>query len=95
LTTKTVSLAGLGLCEHCNILITIEDMPVEAMDAEWRCPNCEGILTGKSFGYEDGKTTKTRWVGKDKQWIKTKPEEDFELGNWFVIARKRLDIRVS
>ena len=47
-----VILDGLGLCEHCGALFTLEDMPTEALDAEWRCSKCNGILSGKSFGYE-------------------------------------------
>jgi len=62
-------------------------MPVEALNAEWRCPKCKGVLTHKSFGYKeiDGEWRKTRWVGEDGQWIGDKPIGGFELGSWFVI----------
>ena len=79
-----VLLAGLGLCEHCQTLLTIEGMSADAMDSEWKCPQCEGVLTNESFGYkEDG--SKIKWVGKGKKWTITKPTEDFDLGNWHVV----------
>ncbi len=63
-------------------------MPAGAMDAEWRCPKCEGILSMKSFGYEGkGKKSKrVRWVSADRKWTKTKPEKDFELDNWYIVT---------
>ena len=84
---RIVLQAGLGLCEHCQILLTIEDMPPEAIDAEWRCPKCNGILTNKTFGYEEvgkGDWKKTLWVGKDGKWTKEKPKGNFDLGRWHV-----------
>ena len=84
---RIVHPAGLGLCEHCQILLTMEDMPSESMDAEWRCPKCNGILTSKTFGYEEldkEKWERTRWVGKDGKWTNEKPREDFDLGHWHV-----------
>jgi len=81
-TTKIVSLASLGLCEHCNVLLTIEDMPSGSMDAEWECANCSGVLTGLSFGYEGSR--KVHWVGPDGVWTTERPLVSFELGNWHV-----------
>ena len=74
-----VHLESLGLCEHCGELLTLESMPLEAMDAIWRCPACNGVLEGESFGYEG--RTKVRWVGPGKTWVTEKPTKDSELGN--------------
>ena len=83
---KTVMLAGLGLCEHCGTLITMEDIPGGEMDAEWHCPSCSGVLSHKSFGYESS-GDKIQWVDSDGQWTKEKPTEDFELRGWRVFAQ--------
>jgi hypothetical protein len=82
----------LGLCEHCGLLLSIEDLPIEAMDAEWRCPKCEGILNGQSFGYEGSgqEYRKVLWVGRDGKWTKEKPTEPFDLGSWHIIIRPRV-----
>ncbi|MGC9603588.1 MAG: hypothetical protein ABSF47_03940 [Minisyncoccia bacterium] len=82
---KVVRIGGLGMCEHCRTLFTIEDFPPEAMNAEWKCPKCKGVLTGKSFGY-NSKSKKVKWVGPGKKWVKAEPKRDFELGNWSVIT---------
>jgi hypothetical protein len=84
-----VLLAGLGRCEHCGTVFSIENLPAEAMDAKWLCSNCEGELTDKSFGYEevDGDWKKVKWVGPQGEWVSEKPTEDFELGRFFVIIR--------
>jgi hypothetical protein len=82
---KPVSLAGLGLCEHCGILVTSENMPGDSMDAVWKCPKCEKVLSEKSFGFENGK--RKFWVGADKKWTEQKPTEDFNLGTWLVLIR--------
>jgi len=83
---KLVSLGGLGLCEHCGTLITVEDMTGDAMDSEWHCPKCASVLSGLSFGYEnEGKETKkVKWVGPEEKWVLEKPTKDFELGNWSI-----------
>jgi len=78
--TKIVLLAALGLCEHCGVLLSLQGMPLEAIDAEWKCPKCNKVINNKSFGYEQsGK--KVKWVGKDGKWTNVKPDEDFKLGN--------------
>ena len=86
ITERSVSVSSLGLCEHCSTLLTFEDMPLEAMNAEWRCPSCQGILSGASFGYDevDGKQKRTRWVNRRRKWSKIKPTVGFDLGNWSV-----------
>ncbi|MFA6492546.1 MAG: hypothetical protein WCV58_00125 [Patescibacteria group bacterium] len=81
---RTVLLSSLGICEHCQELITISDLPADAMDTDWRCPKCKGILNGESFGYE-GKSKRTKWVGKDGKWTTDQPAESFYLKNWEVI----------
>lgn len=80
------SLAVLGLCEHCGSLISMENMPGDAIEAEWKCPKCCGTLSGKSFGYNK-KATKTRWVGLGGKWKRKKPEKDFDLGNWHIMIQ--------
>lgn len=88
-TQTSVYLESIGLCEHCGALLTIQDVPAEAMDADWKCRKCKGILTNKTFGYEevDGKWQKTQWVGSDGKWTKTKPTDNFDLGSWYVIIK--------
>jgi hypothetical protein len=85
--TRTVSHAGLGLCEHCGTLISMEGMPSESIDAAWRCPKCKGILSEKSFGYENAK--KKFWVGTDGKWAEKIPEAppfgEFILGSWRIL----------
>lgn len=84
------NLEGLGLCEHCGTLLSIEKIPVEAMDSEWRCPNCDRVLTHLSFGYRkvSGKDfKKSQWVGPDGKWTTDKPKEDFVLGELTILAR--------
>lgn len=89
---KTYLAAGLGLCEHCQKLLSFEDLPVAAMEAEWRCPKCFKLLTGKSFGYVgEGKDSgKTLWVGPDGKWTKNQPVEPFNLGSWRIIIHPRV-----
>lgn len=82
-----VQLAGLGLCEHCSVPLSIEGMLAEALDAEWRCPNCSGILSHRSFGYASEGGGKEKWVDPDGKWTTTKPVEDFTLGGWCVVIR--------
>jgi len=83
---RIVHPAGLGLCEHCGELLTLENMPSEAMDAEWRCPNCNNAINHKTFGFEEvnGEWEKIRWVGKDGKWTSERPKENFDLGAWHV-----------
>jgi hypothetical protein len=87
-TTRTVILAGLGLCEHCGELLTIEDLPAEAINAVWLCPKCNGILSGKTFGYDE-KNKKVHWVGPDGKWLdkepKVAPFNEFTLGTWRIL----------
>lgn len=82
-TTAVLYIEGLGLCEHCQMLLSIENMPAESMDAEWRCPECNGTLTSKTFGYDETPQgcKKTQWVGPDKKWTSERPTSPFNLGH--------------
>ena len=88
---RVVSAASLGLCEHCNALLTMEDLPSGAMDAKWLCPStsCGKVLTHLSFGYEQiqGRWRKTRWVGPDGKWTYDKESipGSFDLGSFHVV----------
>jgi hypothetical protein len=79
-------LEGLGLCEYCGILLSVEDMPGDAMDSVWCCPQCAGIISGLSFGYEgEGEATKkVKWVGPGGMWASEKPTKDFKVGSWSI-----------
>jgi hypothetical protein len=85
--TKIVVAAGLGLCEHCGALVSIENMPMDSLDAVWACPKCKKTLTGKSFGYKkiNEKCERTKWVGPDGKWVMEEPKEDFDLGNLHIV----------
>lgn len=85
---RNVQIEGLGLCEHCGVLLTIEDLPADAMDADWVCPKCKGLLTMRSFGYadEEGEEEQRRYVGPDGKWTDARPEKDFVLGNWKILV---------
>jgi len=37
------------ICEHCGTRLTLEGMPMDALDAVIKCPKCEGIITEKSW----------------------------------------------
>lgn len=78
-----VSCAALGLCEHCQGLVDLTQMPTESTDAKWNCPyhDCGKELTHKSFGYSSGgeDAEKVKWVGPGGKWVDRKPTEDFEL----------------
>lgn len=86
---KLVSLAGLGLCEHCGVLISIDGLPADSIDADWICACCGKVLSHLSFGYESSEEEssgfkKVKWVGPDGQWVLEEPVRDFNLGNWSV-----------
>lgn len=85
---KVVSLASLGLCEHCGVLLTMEEMPSDAINAEWRCFKCNDVLSHRSFGYDRGEqgAQKVKWVGPNGEWTEEEPKDDFDLGNLFVMS---------
>ena len=78
-----VAVAALGLCEHCGVLLNMADMPSDAMDVEWRCPKCDGVIGHLSFGFDRSEkgAKKVKWVGPAGEWQDEKPEEPFDLGN--------------
>ncbi|MBI2013611.1 MAG: hypothetical protein HYS87_02180 [Candidatus Colwellbacteria bacterium] len=80
---KPVGLESLGICEHCKTIVSIEGMPPEAMDTEWRCPNCNGVMSHKSFGYESETGGEKMWVGPNGDWVTEKPKESFEIGGFY------------
>jgi len=94
--SRTVFVGGIGKCEHCQTLLTVEDMPAESIDVIWLCPNCEKELTGKTFGYEGQgeETEKVKWVGPEGNWQENKPNKDFDLGSWRVTIRPMASIRI-
>lgn len=77
------NIEALGICEHCGTIFSINNLPPEAMDAEWKCGKCKGILGNKSMGYKEvnGKWKRVLWVGKKGKWVKKKPSDSFELGD--------------
>lgn len=80
-----VLLEVLGRCEYCGVLMRMDDMPAEALDAPWLCPSCNKELTHLSFGYASGRGGKERWVGPNGQWTNVRPTKDFNLGNLRVV----------
>lgn len=86
-TQKDVHVDALGLCEHCNALVSLQDMPADSMDASWKCI-CQGELSHLSFGFDKAsvEANKVRWVGPEGKWVQQRPTKDFELGNICVIV---------
>ena len=74
--TKTVSIYDLGICEHCDALLHINDV--------WRankrnaCPHCRKVVTKHSFGFNEDRE-RVRWVGPRGNWVKNKPRKNFVL----------------
>ena len=81
-----VHVASLGICEHCGVIVTFQNMPADSMNAEWKCRSCNGTLTHGSFGFtkEGGKE---KWVGPNSEWTTEMPTQDFILGNFDVHIR--------
>lgn len=77
----TLRLAGLGLCEFCSSMLTLEGLPSHALSAPLKCPQCGLTLGHRSFGYkeETGEEGRDRWVGPDGRWIDVEPTEDFDF----------------
>ena len=80
---RTLQLAGLGLCEHCRVLLSLEALSGDSMNSRLVCPECKNEVGFASFGYADasGKGGPVRWVGPDQEWVTVKPSEDFRLPN--------------
>lgn len=85
---SVADIESLGLCEHCKTLLSLEGMPADAANAEWKCPSCKGVITHRSFGYESGQGNKVQWVGPGKKWVSKKPEKDFRIGKLEVAVRR-------
>ncbi len=86
----TVKLEGLGLCEHCSELVTLEGLPSGALNAELKCPQCHKSMGHRSFGYKkaSGKGGKVVWVGPKGMWVKKRPAKDFELNGLYVSVQR-------
>jgi hypothetical protein len=82
--SRTVDLDKLGLCEHCENVLNIEEMPPD----KWQCPHCHGILTNKTFGYRkiNGSWKKIQWVGKGGKLTQRRPDEPFHLNGWHIVV---------
>lgn len=37
------------ICEHCGQGMSLENMDMDSLDAEWRCPKCDGVITEESW----------------------------------------------
>lgn len=37
------------ICEHCGAHLSLRGMPMDGLNAEWRCPKCNGIITEESW----------------------------------------------
>lgn len=61
----------LGLCEHCNDLISFEDFIGTNVGDTRLCKHCHRPVTDLSFGYEttDRGSNKVRCVGPSGTWI--------------------------
>lgn len=80
---KYESVDGLGLCEHCEVIVSISQyVGDDASSADWMC-RCGKTLTHLSFGFDKGTrgARKVRWVGPGGKWVDKKPTENFRLGN--------------
>lgn len=80
-------ISGLGLCQHCGVLLSIELIPQEAISCRWFCPKCKKEVDHESFGY-DQKGERVKWVGADLKWTNLAPEEDFKLGGLSLVVRR-------
>lgn len=84
-----VSINMLGICEHCGVLINMQEMGVAATIAGV-CPNlqCGEKLFEASFGLEGD--TLVRWVGPEGTWLSVQPTQEFQLGEWTVMVGTKL-----
>ena len=71
ITHITVSIDSMGICEHCETVLTMAPLTNDALDGTWTCLKCDGVLTHKSFGFEqiEGEWKKMKWIDKDGKWI--------------------------
>ncbi len=80
---------ALGLCEHCNALLSIVEFSHDkSMNGEWHCV-CNGKITHLSFGYDQGGkgAKRVKWVGPSGKWVTKRPKRDFELNGVFVLIK--------
>ncbi len=86
-TTEDVHIDALGLCEHCNALVSMLNLPADSIDAIWRC-SCGQEMSHLSFGFDKGGlgAKKVKWVGPGRVWVDQQPTQDFELGHIHVMV---------
>ena len=79
-----VSFSQLGLCEHCQALLTMPSVLAISSKGPWQCPTCHKIITLRSFGHRKDGTAlkKIFWVNQSGQWTTIVPEKDFKIGPW-------------
>lgn len=81
---------NLGRCEHCGILLELDEMSIENVNQQWTCPNgmCSGTLTVKSFGFQvvGGNLIRDRWVCLSGGWTTNKP-------NGKIVLRPSITVR--
>ena len=77
----------LGICEHCQDLLTMPSVLAISPGGTLYCPICRKVITLRSFGYRpDGaKLKKMLWVNEHGNWSTIIPEEDFKIGRWSVM----------
>lgn len=86
-TKNPVSVESLGLCEHCNALLVMEDMDSDAIQVIPDCPRCRKIISGASFGYDgNGQQAKVRWVDAGRTWITQRPAGNFSLDGLRIVV---------
>ncbi len=72
---RVLLIHGLGICERCGSLFTVQDIPE---GVGWICPACKFKITDRSLGYEEYEGEKrVKWVNKNG-WG-PKPKKDFDL----------------
>ena len=81
-----VTFDELGICEHCNKIILIQDYAGSEGGENWHCKHCSKEIGHASFGYDVPGIgcKKVRWVGPQGKWVTERPEETFRLPNLIV-----------
>ena len=94
--TKHVDLLGICSNNNCQRLVSLEDLLAQkGLFYWWHCPYCQDIIEHTNFGYRVyyrygglgrviDKTIKEWWVGPDGKWTRSRPQQDFVLGNWHI-----------
>ena len=85
-----VTVNALGKCEYCGCILNVSHFSAEAINATWKCPECDGELSHESFGFDKATkdAKKVRWVGPDRNWQDEEPQESFQLGELRVLPSR-------